>query len=145
MKQELYSVEQVAEILNLHVRTVRNYAREGRLKAVRIGKQYRIAAADLEAMTGRPAAALGREPVKRERHIDVSSIVEVDAISPDAVNRLTNTLMAIGNSRGATEEPLRIETIYDQERARLKIILIGGIQTNAEVLKLIDALVESKI
>jgi excisionase family DNA binding protein len=49
----LYSVEQVADRLGLHVRTVRNYVREGRLKAVRIGKQYRIAADDLAAMTGR--------------------------------------------------------------------------------------------
>ena len=39
MSQELYSVEQVAEHLGLHVRTVRNYVRDGRLKAVRIGKR----------------------------------------------------------------------------------------------------------
>jgi len=37
MPQDLYSVEQVADLLNLHVRTVRNYVRESRLKAVRIG------------------------------------------------------------------------------------------------------------
>ena len=42
MSEELYSVEQVAERLGLHVKTVRSYVREGRLKAVRIGKQYRI-------------------------------------------------------------------------------------------------------
>ncbi len=59
MSEELYSVEQVAERLGLHVRTVRSYVREGRLKAVRIGKQYRIGQADLEALTGRPAAAGG--------------------------------------------------------------------------------------
>ena len=57
----LYSVEQVAERLGLHVRTVRNYVRDGRLKAVRIGKQYRIAREDLEALTGHPAAAPGTE------------------------------------------------------------------------------------
>ena len=42
MDQDLYSVEQVAEQLGLHVKTVRNYVRDGRLKAVRIGKQYRM-------------------------------------------------------------------------------------------------------
>ena len=51
------SVEQVAAQLGLHVRTVRNYVRDGRLKAVRIGKQYRIARADLDALTGQPPAA----------------------------------------------------------------------------------------
>jgi excisionase family DNA binding protein len=50
----LLSVEQVAEILKLHVRTVRNYVRDGRLRATRIGKQYRIALSDLEAFTGGP-------------------------------------------------------------------------------------------
>jgi hypothetical protein len=34
------------------VKTVRNYVRDGRLKAVRIGKQYRIAREDLEAFMG---------------------------------------------------------------------------------------------
>jgi len=59
----------------LHVRTVRNYVREGRLKAVRIGKQYRIAREDLDAFTGTESK------VRRTRHVEVSSIVEIDAIS----------------------------------------------------------------
>ena len=64
MYQELYSVEQVAERLGLHVKTVRNYVREGRLKAVRIGKQYRIAREDLAAMTGRPEPPARAGPAK---------------------------------------------------------------------------------
>ena len=60
MDSAMLSIEQVAEHLRLHVKTVRNYVREGRLKAVRIGKQYRIAASDLAAMMGRPVSALIR-------------------------------------------------------------------------------------
>ena len=60
MGNDMYSVEQVAELLGLHVRTVRGYIRDGRLRAVRIGKQYRIARADLDALTGRPAPAPGQ-------------------------------------------------------------------------------------
>src|SRR3979490_2378634 len=110
MEQILYSVEQVADRLGLHVRTVRNYVREGRLKAVRIGKQYRIAAEDVAAMTGRPVSALDPGPVRRERHVEVSSIVEIDAISPDLANRVTNLLMGAAKGRGQREDPLRIET-----------------------------------
>ena len=43
----LYSVEAVAERLGVHVRTVRRYLREGRLRGTKIGKQYRVAAAAL--------------------------------------------------------------------------------------------------
>ncbi len=144
MSHELYSVEQVADRLGLHVRTVRNYVREGRLKAVRIGKQYRIAADDLAAMTGRAPASFDPEPVRRHRHAEVSSIVEIDAISPDLTMRLTNLLMSTAQSRDQTDQPLRIETIYDERRARLKIIVVGGLDTSASVLKIIKAILESE-
>jgi excisionase family DNA binding protein len=137
MSQELYSVEKVAELLCLHVKTVRNYVREGRLKAIRIGKQYRIAREDLEAMTGRPAAAFDPEPVRRTRHVEVSSIVEIDAISPEAANRLSMSLVNV--ARG-----IRIEAIYNEERARLKIILVGDMGSNASYLKFISTLLESQ-
>ena len=139
MTQELYSVEQVAERLGLHVRTVRNYVRNGRLKAVRIGKQYRIAREHLEALTGQPADAAGTESAPSRRHVEVSSIVQVEAIGFDAASRVTNTLLATAKSRRDGDDPLRVDTIYDQQRARLKIILSGGIVTTASLLKFITA------
>jgi excisionase family DNA binding protein len=140
---DLYSVEQVAELLNLHVRTVRNYVREGRLKAVRIGKQYRIAREDVEAMTGKPTAPLDRESVPRRRHVEVSSIVEIDAISPDTMMRLSNLLTAVPKSRPESDEPLRVETIYNQERARLKVILTGSIPSCSALLQAINFYLEA--
>src|SRR5580658_1928095 len=112
MYKELYSVEQVADRLGLHVKTVRNYVRDGRLKAVRIGKQYRIAREDLAAMTGRPIANLDRDEVQRTRHVEASSIIEVDAISPAAAIRIANALVATANGRGQGDQPMRIQTIY---------------------------------
>jgi excisionase family DNA binding protein len=143
MSQEFYSVEQVAERLGLHVRTVRNYVREGRLKAVRIGKQYRITPEALEALTGRPAAVLDRDNIRRHRHIEVSSIVEIDAIDPDTANRMTNALVAAANTRRDGDERLRVQTIYDPERAHLKIVIVGGLGANAELFRFIGALVGS--
>jgi excisionase family DNA binding protein len=135
MSPELYSVEQVAERLGLHVRTVRGYVREGRLKAVRIGKQYRVAREDLEALTGRPQPA--PEPVRRERHVEVSSIVEIDAVSPETANRLMN--LPLGAASG-----VRVEIIYDATRGRMKVILVGGMEITAAYFKMIDMLLESE-
>ena len=132
MSQELYSVEQVAERLGLHARTVRAYIRDGRLKAVRIGKSYRIVRGDLEALMGSAAAALTARP-----RIDVSSIVEIEAIDREAAIRMTNVLMATANSRPAQDEPLRVETLYDEPRERLKIILVGGLSVVTDIQKLI--------
>jgi len=143
MSDVLYSVEQVADRLGLHVRTVRNYVREGRLKAVRIGKQYRIAAEDLAAMTGRPVSALAPEPVRRERHIEVSSIVEIDAVSPESATRVTNLLMSAVRGPHPEGETVRMETIYDAERARLKVIVVGSMDMNASMFKMIRAVLEA--
>src|SRR3979409_1616186 len=99
MPHELYSVEQVAERLGLHVRTVRNYVREGRLKAVRIGKQYRIARADLEALTGLAVPATAQESAVRHRHVGASSVVQIDAISAADADRLSTLLLAAVGGR----------------------------------------------
>jgi excisionase family DNA binding protein len=140
--QELYSVEQVASQLGLHVRTVRNYVRDGRLKGVRIGKQYRIAREDLESLTGHRAAAPLHAADPPTREVEVSSVVEVDAIGFDAASRMTNSLMAATNGRSTADGPLRIDTIYDRERGRLKVILIGSIAATASLLKFISILLE---
>jgi excisionase family DNA binding protein len=140
MPQDLYSVEQVADRLGLHVRTVRNYVREGRLKAVRIGKQYRIAREDLEALTGRPVPAPDRETVGRRRHVEVSSIVQIDAVDPVDASRVSTMVMAAAGAPRDGDQPLRVETVYDEERARMKIVVLGGAATSAELLRLVDAL-----
>ncbi|HTW64559.1 MAG TPA: helix-turn-helix domain-containing protein [Bryobacteraceae bacterium] len=135
MSEEFYSVDQVAERLGLHVKTVRNYIVEGRLKAVRIGKSYRIARSDLEALTGRPEPP--PEPVLRERYVEVSSIVEIHAVSPETANRLTIVLTSVA-------EGIRVEAIYDAARGRMKIILVGSMEMNAMYFKIISAVLESK-
>jgi excisionase family DNA binding protein len=131
MEQELYSVEQVAERLGLHVRTVRHYVREGRLKATRIGKQYRVGREALEALTGLPAASLDPEPIPRHRYVEASSIVEIDAISPELAMRITNGLL--GAARG-----LRVESIYNEVRAHLKVIITGSVSNTVGMLQLLN-------
>jgi excisionase family DNA binding protein len=37
-----YTVEQVSEMLQVHWQTILNYIKSGKLKAVRLGKGYRI-------------------------------------------------------------------------------------------------------
>ena len=143
MTQELYSVEQIADLLGLHVRTVRHYVRDGKLKATRIGKQYRIARQDLEAFTGQSASALERAPVRRQRHIEVSTVVLIDAVSQDSAYRLTTFLSAGLSGRSKSDAPARVETVYDEERARLKIIISASIETTNTLLGAIAAMAGS--
>ncbi|WP_378739686.1 helix-turn-helix domain-containing protein [Nocardia brasiliensis] len=143
MTDRLYSVEQVAERLGLHVRTIRNYVRDGRLTAVRIGKQYRIAHEDLEAFTGRSVPEPVRDTVRRQRHAEVSSIVQVDAVNRETADRLSTLLMAAANTRSGDADPLRIETVYDAERARMKVIVLGSLSDTARLFDYMEGVLAS--
>ncbi|MGW4676917.1 helix-turn-helix domain-containing protein [Micromonospora taraxaci] len=138
MKEEMYSVEQVAEQLGLHVRTVRGYIRSGRLRAVRIGKQYRITAGDLDALTGQAPAA-----TRVSGHAEVSSIVQVDGVDRAAADRLGTLVLASANTGHDQAHPLRVQTVHDEERHRLKIIILGDPAATAELLHLLDAVLNA--
>ncbi|WP_433532781.1 helix-turn-helix domain-containing protein [Micromonospora sp. CA-263727] len=130
MQDDWLSAEQVAEGLGLHVRTVRGYIRGGRLKAVRIGKQYRVSRADLDAFTGRAA---GPPPPR----VEVSTVVEVDALGPRAADRLSTLLVAGAQRRDATAQ-LRVRTVYDDARRQLKVIVLGNLADTVDVLRFIE-------
>jgi hypothetical protein len=50
--------------------------------------------------------------------------------------------MAAVGGRSSDDAALRIESVYDEERASLKIILLGDLETVADLLKLIRTLSE---
>ena len=120
---------------------MRGYVREGRLKAVRIGKQYRISHDDLEAFVGAPVEQDPR--VRRERHVEVSGIIEIDAISPDTASRVSTLLELDARHAHRGEEPLRVETAYDEARGRMKVIILGGLADTARLLDYVQAVLDS--
>jgi excisionase family DNA binding protein len=141
----MYSAEEAAQLLGLQVRTVRNYVREGRLPGVRIGKQYRIARADLEAFTtgglsrGEAAVPEYAEPAgPRQPSAEVSSVVQIDGIAATAAERLERTLVAAAISAARDGSSPRVEPIYDAERRRLKLIVVGGVGETVEILRVVD-------
>ncbi|SDU69359.1 DNA binding domain-containing protein, excisionase family [Jiangella alkaliphila] len=140
----LYSAEDVAELLGLHVRTVRGYVRDGRLPAVRIGKQYRIAAEDVDALTGGRTAAARPEPAATSPRVEVSAIVQLDGVDRSTVDRLTTlvTAAAGGRSGGAR---LHVQTVYDPHRHSLKIVAIGSPGDTAALVGLVGTFTDSEL
>jgi excisionase family DNA binding protein len=141
MTQHLYTVEQAADLLDLHVKTIRRYIHEGRLKAKRIGKEYRITRVALDEFTGGavPAAA----PVPRTRQVIASSIVDVDAISPEESHRITTYVMASLNSRRGEGDFPNVNSAYYPEMGKLRITITANPTLTVSMLQMINALLES--
>jgi excisionase family DNA binding protein len=135
--KQLFTVPEVADRLSLHVKTVRRLIGQGKLPAKRIGKEYRITRAALDEFAGlSPAAA----EVSRTRQVTASSVIDIDAISPEDSHRITTLIMAGLNARKGEPDFPRVDTLYDTERGRLRIMITAGPLLTCDLMRTIDAL-----
>jgi excisionase family DNA binding protein len=135
--KDFYSPDQVAELLGVHVRTVRRHIREGKLKASRIGKQYRVAASDLDALVGSDRTQSASASVSRRRRVLVSTTVDIEAIGPDETYRITTALSGAFSAEQESRGDKRLHCIYYEEQGSLRIIVNAELETANAVLGLI--------
>ena len=143
MTPPLYTIERVAELLNLHVKTVRAYVRSGRLKATRIGKSYRITRADLEAFAGTSAIDLPATTTQAQaRHVILSSIVDADGVTREVADRISTLLMSALNSRRGGGSEVRADVIYYPEQSKLRVTITGSPDIAASLVRVVTSLLE---
>ena len=113
---------------------MRNYLRSGALQGTRIGKQYRISGDALAAFAGGPVMpeSLIAEPARAE----VSSIIEVEPITADHRARVETMIISLPGATG--RPPLRVQTLIDEERSRMKIIATGDLGTITRFLEALE-------
>jgi excisionase family DNA binding protein len=136
MSEEVYTVEQFAERLKLHPKTVLRFIREGRLRAVKVGKSYRILRTDMEAMTG---FVRGSE----FRVARVTSIVDIPEVAADLAQLLARQLPAMRLSQAAHPDPMSLDVAYDTVRRHLKVVIVGSPADTAAMLKMVQILAEA--
>jgi excisionase family DNA binding protein len=141
VSEQLFTVEQVAQSLNLHVRTIRNYVAAGKLKATRIGKQYRIARSALDAFTGGPSPAIDARTLAVYGRTDATCVVQIEAISRDSADRLTGALMGAAKAPRASGALLNVSAAYDEERDSLRVVIMSGdLRAAADLVSMVAAI-----
>lgn len=133
MSGTLLTVEQAAEQLNLHPKTVLRYIREGRLPATRVGKSYRIVRANLDAFAGIAGGTTG--PAAGAR---ATCILDIPGASVDQAERMATFLHAAALSGDAGTPPLHLETAFDPLAGTMKLVLIGAPADVARLLEMVQ-------
>lgn len=136
MSEEVYTVEQFAERLKLHPKTVLRFIREGRVRAVKVGKSWRILRSDLEAMTG----VVFPRPEDAPR---VTSIVDLPGMDAQRAQRLARFLPSLRTGVQGYPDRMSLDVVHDPARRHVKVIVTGGLADVAAVLKAIEALGEA--
>ena len=136
MSEEVYTVEQFAERLKLHPKTVLRFIRDGRLRAVKVGKGYRILRSDLDAMTG---VVRGEAPSAAR----VTSIVDIAEVGAELAQRLARQLPAMRMGQTTPADPMSLDIAYDPALRRLKVVIVGSPGDTAAMLKMVQVLAEA--
>lgn len=129
----LLTVEEAAEELKLHPKTVLRHIREGRLVASRVGKAYRIERARLDAFAGRASVEARGNAGAR-----VTAIVEVPDMTVEAAERMATFLGAAALTGDGDTRPLHLTTAFDPITGNLKIVLVAAPGDAARLLELVE-------
>ena len=107
MNELYYNVEQIAQMLNIHPKTIQRYIREGKLRATKIGKSWRVSGHDLSRFTeganiASDESTVGHSAKERTR---ASSVIDISVIGKDEAIRIINSLTAAMNVKLLLQSP----------------------------------------
>ncbi|MBL8028779.1 MAG: helix-turn-helix domain-containing protein [Fibrobacteres bacterium] len=137
MNEKFYTVEQIAELLQINEKTIQRYIREGKLKAVKLGKSWRVTGHDLSVFT--ESTGVGSNISSGRAHnsdmvTSASAVVDVQVADTDAAIRIMNTLTAALNSKPAEFGRSSMNTQYIQEEKKVRISLWGSVDFMAVIM-----------
>ena len=145
-----YTVDQISSMLNLHEKTIQRYIREGKLKASKVGKSWRINGHDLSVFveqTAQVAVAApqsGAHASSRQRtatatdpgqpgalkdhsreKIRISAVVDIDVADKDEATRIINMMLAILNCKPADYGQTTMNAQFLEFEQKVRIMLWG--------------------
>src|SRR6056297_3146309 len=147
MNKEYYTVKQIAQLLELHEKTVQRYIREGKIKAQKVGKSWRISKGNLDDFTGMLEEA-GDETRKKMKDTEfgkramVSAVVDIDECEREEAIRISNTLTAVLNSRNFEFGNSTMHTQYIEQEKKLRLMLWGHLEFMENIIASISVMVK---
>ena len=148
MEEKFYTIDQIAEILGMHHKTIRKFITEGKLRANKVGKQWRISGNDLSLfMEDNNVNIKNNNKLESEKiefstgdvdsnnktsKINVSTVIDINEVDIDEHKRISNMLLALMNSKDSKIRNSTINIKYYKNNKNLKVMLWGDIEfTNA--------------
>ncbi len=151
MKDNIFTVDQIASLLDLHTKTVRRYIREGKLKANKVGGQWRVMRDDLERFVGSEnifniesangrvlKESFGSMENEYKKVARVSTVIDYYVKNKEEAERISNSIIAVMNSKDPEYGNARFDFIYYEDQRKARFILWGGLRFIGNLLILIS-------
>lgn len=138
-----YTVEQIADMLSIHPKTIQRYIREGKLRATKVGKAWRVTGHDLSVF----AESSGNEgPGAKNlspRNIIASSVIDIATDGKEDAIRLMNTLTAALNAKPSEFGQSSMQSQYIERENMVRVTLWGDIRLMAIMMDTIVSLTKN--
>ena len=145
---DLLTIEQVAQILNLHSKTIRRYINEGTINANKMGGQWRIKTEDLKRfMSGGDYCKSSREKEEEsvksfiegkssrvDGPIQVCTIIDVYVETVEEVKPICQALLDLMNSGDEDQKSARFQYSFIAEEKKGRFTLWGNPKFIAKML-----------
>lgn len=131
MIEKYFSVEQISKMLSIHPKTIQRYIREGKLRASKIGKSWRITGHDLSVFTENEKNIISineedlRPPINER--ISVSAVVDILVYNKDNAINVMNMLTGAMNSKPPEYGNASMQSQYIPQENKIRITLWGGL------------------
>ncbi len=145
MSNEYYTVEQISNMLAIHPKTIQRYIREGKLRASKIGKGWRVSGHDLSVFVENNRDERPGSENRPERSIVASSVIDIIACGKEDAIRIMNTLTAALNSKPPEYGRSSMQSQYIERENMVRIMLFGNIRFMTVMMDTIASLAEQKI
>ena len=142
MFKDYYTVEQISTMLDIHPKTIQRYIREGKLRATKIGKGWRITGHDLSVFTESDSYRSSGTENQPERTITASAVIDIVTEGKDDAIRIMNTLTASLNAKPSEYGQSSMQSQYIERENMVRITLWGGIRFMAIMMDTLTALTE---
>lgn len=142
MANDYYTVDQISNMLNIHPKTIQRYIREGKLRATKIGKGWRVNGNDLSAFIENDSYENPNFSKQSRRNIVASSVIDVVVSGKEDAIRIMNTLTAAMNTKPSEYGQSSMQSQYIERENIIRISLWGGIRFMAIIMDMIVVLTE---
>jgi len=141
MDNKFYTVDEVAQKLNVSSKSVRRYICNGKLEGVKVGGQWRIEVESYNKFAGIECCSRkGDEEISKddfcvfmdtdyftsEDKIQLCTIIDYYSDTVDEITKMSEVLSRVVTEDGVSGGKAQYNYVYDQELKRARFILWGN-------------------
>lgn len=148
--EKLYSVEDIAQMVGMTSRTIRNYLKDSKLKGVKVGGQWRFTQADIDALFN-SETAVKETKVKTDDDVadflsgntckstsaELCTVIDLVCEKSYAADLAERINTEIEDMYGDFDGGIKATYTYDEEKKKARYMLRGGLDFVASLVKMI--------